>query len=158
MVMELLGQSFELSSLGSGPMSCSTSLVFPKTTTLTGGCAINESRINFSIAFSEGVLWVETGWDSYEGQGLFSRYGVRLPCGATPRFHELSLRDSAWKPFGSRCGDVCFTQSARCEEACYRRWADDFGKLSTAGSNCTSRCNDATTTCTSACQRKGQYP
>jgi hypothetical protein len=157
-VMELLGQSFELLSFDPAPMSCNTSLVFPKTTTLTGGCAFNESGYNFSITFSEGVLWVETGWDGYDGKGLYSRYGVRLPCGATPRFHELRLRDSGWQPFGSRCGDVCLTQSARCEDACYRRWADDFGKLSAVGSACTSRCSDATNACTSACRRKGQYP
>lgn len=157
-VMELLGQSFVLLSFDPAPVSCNTSLVFPKTTSLTGGCAFSESGYNFSITFSEGALWVETGWDGYEGQGLFSRYGVRLPCGATPRFHELRFRASGWKPFGSHCGDVCMTQSVRCEEACYRRWADDFGELSPVGSACTSRCRDATNSCTGACQRKGQYP
>lgn len=157
-VIELLAQSFELLSFDPAPVSCSTSLVFPKTTTLTGGCAFNESGDNFSITFREGVLWVETGWDGYDGQGLSRRYGVRLPCGATPRFHELRFRASGWKPFGSHCGDVCSTQNARCEEACYRRWADDFGEPSAAGAACTSRCSDATNTCTAACQRKGQYP
>jgi hypothetical protein len=141
-------------------MSCSTSRVFPKSTSMQINCGGREIH-GFSLAFraTERTLLIEK-WDT----GIHvdenrHRIGFRLPCGASLRLQPLEFRDPKWKPkFGSRCADRCRRRDKSCQDACYRKWADDFGMLAPRGNACIDRCFARDTSCISHCSSIGEFP
>jgi hypothetical protein len=158
-VLSIGAQEVWSRSMNNAPSSCGSNRLFPKSTQATYGCSFGESGVGVEVRMDQHRVWLDVVESGYKPTMLVRRFGMQLACGSRLRFVPYSWRDSRWQPYGRPCSNACQQQSELCEDRCYRRYADDYGVLSDAGSRCTERCRlHRDEQCSRACASRGQYP
>ena len=138
------------------PLRCD-GRAFPELSHTSFMCSVSgETSMHTDLCSTRDALIVRHRTYGYFNPGTVREARVELPCGTRLRFHSVKIRDASWSGFGSECDWGCYDGFDRCEDGCYRRHADGWGKLSPAGDSCLERCSTARNACTERCQAKGQ--
>ena len=140
------------------PLRCD-GRAFPELSHSSFACSVSgETSRHTDLCSTRAGLFVRHRTYGYFNPGTVSETRVELPCGTRLRFHSVKIRDASWSGFGGACAWACYDAFDRCEDGCYRRHADGWGKLSPAGDSCLERCSTAQNACIERCQKQGQYP
>jgi len=133
------------------PLRCD-GRAFPELAHTSFACSVSgETSMHTDLCSTRDALVVRHRTYGYFNPGTVREARVELPCGTRLRFHSVSIRDASWSGFGSACERACYDGYDRCEDGCYRRHADGWGKLSPTGDSCLERCTTAQNDCSERC-------